>query len=277
MKKLVIVPGGYHPWHAGHTALYQAAKSAFPSADVYVAATTDTSSRPFPFKIKKMLATAAGVPPNRFIQVKSPFRSDEITQHYDPENTQLIYVRSEKDRGTGPQPGTTKKDGEPGYLQPYNRRGLLPMTQHAYMTYLPVQQFGPGMTSATEIRSKWPEMSADQRQELVKSLYPMAAQRPQAVAKLVEILDNILSPAVSETVESVVADTADPAMINQVVGHLSSIASMLKQQDFAAVKAALADADFTAALDQLAGTATIDDIDVDDNNDANSSDYASEN
>ena len=53
MKKLVIIPGGFHPFHAGHKALYDAAREAFPSADVYVAATADTSSRPFSFELKK--------------------------------------------------------------------------------------------------------------------------------------------------------------------------------------------------------------------------------
>ena len=92
MKKLVIMPGGFHPWHAGHTALYQSAQTVFPSADVFVAATADTSTRPFPFKLKKMLAQAAGVPAHRFIQVKSPFRADEITQAFDPNETVLIFV-----------------------------------------------------------------------------------------------------------------------------------------------------------------------------------------
>ena len=53
MKKLVIMPGGFHPFHAGHMALYNSAVKAFPDADVYVAATNDTSNRPFPFSIKE--------------------------------------------------------------------------------------------------------------------------------------------------------------------------------------------------------------------------------
>lgn len=51
--------GGFHPWHGGHTALYQSALNAFPDADVYVAATNDTSTRPFPFAIKEKLAKLA--------------------------------------------------------------------------------------------------------------------------------------------------------------------------------------------------------------------------
>ena len=56
MKQVVIMPGGFHPFHAGHYALYQQAQKAFPGADVYVAATNDTSTRPFPFAIKEKLA-----------------------------------------------------------------------------------------------------------------------------------------------------------------------------------------------------------------------------
>jgi hypothetical protein len=56
MKQLVIMPGGFHPFHAGHAALYQSAVEAFPGADVYVAATNDTSTRPFPFPVKEKLA-----------------------------------------------------------------------------------------------------------------------------------------------------------------------------------------------------------------------------
>jgi hypothetical protein len=200
MKKLVIMPGGFHPFHAGHLALYNAAKEAFPSADVFVAATADTSTRPFPFKLKKILAQAAGVPGNRFIQVKSPFRAEEITQMYDPADTQLIFVRSEKDRDTQPRPGGVKKDGSPAYLQPYKRTGRDTFNRHAYVAYLPVATFGPGMTSATEIRAKWPEMEPEQKIALVKTLYPSTAGNDAAAAKIVAMFDETISRPVEEAV-----------------------------------------------------------------------------
>ena len=196
MKKLVIMPGGFHPFHAGHQALYDAAREAFPSADVFVAATDDTSGRPFPFRIKKFLAQQAGVPANRFIRVKSPFRAEEITQMYDPNDTVLIFVRSEKDRSKPPQAGGVKRDGTPSYLQPYKRTRLQPFSEHGYMVYLPTVQFGPGMTSATEIRAKWPEMAADERQSLVQNLYPGVAGNERAASKIVDMMDAVLAEAV---------------------------------------------------------------------------------
>lgn len=201
MKKIVIMPGGFHPFHAGHMSLYNAAREAFPSADVFVAATDDTSGRPFPFKTKKFLAQQAGVPVNRFIRVKSPFRAEEITQMYDPNDTVLIFVRSDKDKGNQPKPGGVKRDGTAAYLQPYKRNNLRPFSEHGYMAYLPTVQFGPGMSSATEIRAKWPSMQSEQKIELVQSLYPNTQTNPRAAGKIVEILDSVIGSGMSETLQ----------------------------------------------------------------------------
>lgn len=209
MKKLVIIPGGFHPFHAGHLALYNAAREKWPTADVFMAATSDTSERPFPFRLKKALAIAAGVPPNRFIQVKSPFAAEEITQMYDANNTVLIFARSEKDRNTSPKPaepdprtgklplvtrGPNKGKPVSDKLQYYRRSGLAPMSRHHYLDYLPVQTFGPGMTSATEIRAKWPTMDASEKDSLLKALYPTVAGNQAAVNKLKQMIDMTLSP-----------------------------------------------------------------------------------
>jgi hypothetical protein len=256
MKKLVIIPGGFHPYHAGHKALYDAARTAFPSADVYVAATDDQSDRPFPFKIKKFLAQQAGIPGNRFIQVKSPFSAEEITQHFDPNETQLIFVRSEKDRDQNPQPGQPgqiitrgPRKGLSPYLQPYKRNGLESMKNHAYMTYLPTVQFGAGMTSATEIRAKWPGMTAEQKAGLVRVLYPLAADNDVKVAKVVEMLDAVLGSAPEKTVdEAVLINDPDAghqirpdggmgtwdesSLVSNLAGKFSDMVNMVKNKNY---------------------------------------------
>tara|TARA_B100001057_G_scaffold490450_1_gene578772 strand:+ start:14016 stop:15362 length:1347 start_codon:yes stop_codon:yes gene_type:complete len=191
LKKLVIIPGGFHPFHAGHKALYDAAVAQFPKADVFIAATDDKSNRPFPFKLKKTLAGIAGIPAHRFVQVKSPFQPKEITGLYNPDETQLIFVRSDKDSGVTPLPGGFKKDGSASYLQPLKRQKPEPMTQHGFMTYLPTVQFGPGMTSATEIRGKWPGMSPEEKEDLIVNLYPMNSK--PMISKAVEIFNNVLA------------------------------------------------------------------------------------
>ena len=198
------MPGGFHPFHAGHYALYKSALEAFPGADVYVAATNDTKTRPFPFAIKEKLAKLAGVAPGRFVQVKSPFKAEEITSQYDPDSDVLIFVRSEKDRNEQPKPGGTKKDGTPSYFQPYTGKNLQPFSKHAYMAYLPTVEFGPGIKSATEIRNAWPSLNDKQKSAMVMSLYPATQKNPKLTANVIKLLDTGMG---NETVD----EAANPA------------------------------------------------------------------
>ena len=199
MSTIVIMPGGFHPFHAGHAALYNSAKRAFPDADVYVAATNDTSTRPFPFAVKEKLAQLAGVDAGHFVQVKSPFQAKEITSQFDPELDRLIFVRSEKDADKPPQAGSVKKDGSPSYLQPLlGAKKLEPFARHAYMAYLPTVEFGPGMTSATEIRTAWPTLNPKRKTALVMSLYPDTQKNPKLAANVVAMLDTAIGSELAE-------------------------------------------------------------------------------
>lgn len=181
-KTVVVLPGGFHPFHPGHLSLYKSAQQAFPGADIYYAATGDTSERPFDFADKQQLATIAGVPAGHFVQVKSPFQAKEITQHFDPASTVLIFARSEKDQG-GIKAGGVKKDGSPAYLQPLSKNPQ-PMSKHGYVAYLPTIEFkaGPsGVTSATQIRNMWPTASDAAKQQIVQDLYPRDSKTALAI------------------------------------------------------------------------------------------------
>ena len=189
MRQIVVMPGGFHPFHAGHAALYKSAVEAFNNADTYVAATNDTKTRPFPFAIKEKLAKLAGVADKHFVQVKSPFQPREITDHYNPEQDVLIFVRSDKDRNESPKPGGTKKDGSPAYFQPWTGKNLQPFSKNAYIAYLPTVEFGPGISSATEIRNAWPTLNDRRKTAMVMSLYPATQKNPKLADNVVKMLD----------------------------------------------------------------------------------------
>jgi hypothetical protein len=208
MKQIVIMPGGFHPFHAGHYALYKSAVDAFPNADVYVAATNDQKARPFPFEIKEKLAKLAGVAPGRFVQVNSPFKAEEITRQYNPNEDVLIFVRSEKDKNESPKPGGTKKDGTPSYFQPWTGENLQPFSKHAYIGYLPTVTFGPGIRSATEIRNAWPNLNDRQKTAMVMSLYPVTQKNPKLASNVVQMLDIGMGGEVTES-RMIVSETSE--------------------------------------------------------------------
>ncbi len=192
MANIVIMPGGFHPFHAGHAALYNSIKEKYGDSDVYVAASDNQKERPFPFKIKEKLAQISGVQPGEFVQVKSPFVPKEITDKYDPEKDSIVFVRSEKDRNEYPKPGMTKKDGSPGYFQHITDQGLQPLNKVGYMDYLPVKEFA-GITSATQIRETWPSLNDEQREEFVTHIYPNIRGNDKLIKNVVKLLSQGMS------------------------------------------------------------------------------------
>jgi len=57
---------------------------------------------------------------------------------------------------------------------------------------LPTVEFGPGMTSATEIRSAWPTLNLKRKTALVMSLYPRTQTNPKLAANVVKMLDTAI-------------------------------------------------------------------------------------
>ena len=230
MATVVILPGGFHPYHAGHYALYQSARRTFPDADVYVAATDDRSQRPFPFAIKEKLAELAGVEPGHFVQVRSPFQAQEITKNYNPEQDVVIFVRSTKDAKQPPIPGGVKKDGKPAYLQPLlGAKKLDTFNKHAYMAYLPTVEFGPGITSASEIRAAWPSLDERKKTAMVMSLYPRTQGNPKLAATVRKMLDTAIgSGADHDVVETVDVDAIHAESLRE---HLLSDPPLYENRD----------------------------------------------
>jgi hypothetical protein len=194
MANIVIMPGGFHPFHAGHAALYNSIKEKYGDSDVYVAASNNQKERPFPFEIKEKLAQLSGVRPGEFVQVKSPFVPTEITNKYDPDKDTIVFVRSEKDKNEYPKPGAVKKDGSPGYFQHIDtaKRGAQPFSKVGYMDYLPVKEFA-GITSATQIRDSWPKLNDSQREEFVTHIYPNLKGNDKLIKNVVKLLSKGMS------------------------------------------------------------------------------------
>jgi len=68
------------------------------------------------------------------------------------------------------------------------------------MAYLPTVEFGPGMTSATEIRTAWPQLNEKRKTALVMSLYPKTQSNPRLAATVVKMLDTAIGTEVDEDI-----------------------------------------------------------------------------
>lgn len=186
---LVIYPGGFHPFHLGHASVFDHLAHKFPDSEVFVAATDSKTERPFGFDDKKFLANQSGVPSERFVQVKSPYQAREITANYNPSNTVLVFAVSEKDRDRFNF--APKKDGTPGYFQPYTDGPKDTMDKHGYIYVVPKINFsiaGEVIDSASKIRNMYGQADDSGRKQIIGDLYPLA----KAPNKIKRILDNVL-------------------------------------------------------------------------------------
>jgi hypothetical protein len=204
---VAIMPGGFHPFHPGHKSLYDWAVKTFGQSNVYVAATNDTATRPFPFEVKKKLAAMAGVPESNFIQVKSPFNLNSYKDMLG-DDAAIVFVRSQKDKSEQPLPDQTKKNGEPGYLRTYTGKDLNTSDEMGYMAYGPTINFdfsGMQIKSASELRATWPEMSDEDKLKAAKLMYGNGA----------ETAVQLLNKALGDT-EAPVGEKAPPGREKQV-------------------------------------------------------------
>ena len=187
MAVIVVYGGGFQPFHVGHLSSYLQAKKAFPEAAFYVAASNDTKTRPIPFNDKQFLAQQAGVT-DPFVEVKAPINPREILDKYNPEQDIFILIRSERD-----PVGYTKKDGSPGYYQPFeNLESCAPFATHGYVFVTKKQVFklnGQEVYSGTQVRDMYTNSDDQGKVNIISQLYPKSKQQKM----IKKLLDKYLS------------------------------------------------------------------------------------
>lgn len=174
MKTIAIYPGRFHPFHRGHKATYDYLVRSYGAENVFVASTNTQAplTSPFSFEEKKQMMVALGIPANKIVQVKNPYKADEITQQFDKNDTAVVFALSEKDTARF---SYTKKDGSPSYMQPFSDKiQLQPFSHHAYVEIAPTVSFavaGQSVMSASSIRSLYIGANDDLREKIIADLY----------------------------------------------------------------------------------------------------------
>lgn len=193
---IVVYGGGFQPFHEGHMSSYEQAKTAFPGADFYVAASNVTTERPFQFKEKQFLAQQAGVK-DPFVQVgttsyvndagrkvtSTPLNPLEVLQKYNPEKDILVIIRSERD---------PMKTTATSYYQPWTgAANAEPFSQHAYIYVTKKHDFniaGHPVYSGSQVRDLYTNATDDIKMEILHDLYPRSRQ----LEKIKKIFDQRL-------------------------------------------------------------------------------------
>jgi hypothetical protein len=176
---LVVYPGRFQPFHKGHKAVYDGLVKKYGRDRVFIATSNkvELPKSPFSFSDKAQMMALTGVHLDRVIESVQPYKAEELTRHYNPASTRLIFAVSEKDMAEDPRfKSWTKKDGSPAYFQPMPGDPAMMKTfdQHGYILTVPTVDFnvmGQPMRSATEIRALFARSNPKTQQKIVQDLF----------------------------------------------------------------------------------------------------------
>jgi hypothetical protein len=219
-KTLVIFPGRFQPVTRNHFNVYNHLCKEFSNADVFIATSgkVELPKSPFTFAEKKALLSFIGIDPSHIVETKSPYAAKEITEHYDPTHTVLIFAVGQKDMEEDPRFNfKPKKDGSPSYFQPYNpSKKLESFDKHAYIIAIPNFKFeinGQQVMGATQIRAMFAEASVDEQKKLFTELYGKFNPKLFSIvsSKLSNKVEEKLSPEFMRGVKKVGATAAAAA------------------------------------------------------------------
>jgi len=132
IKKIVGVYGGrFQPFGPHHLKTYQWLTKQVDEAYITTSNIKKPPRHPMNFKEKVRHMTKMGVPSNRIIVEKSPYKAENLAKKYDKDTTAFVYVFGAKDAG--------RLGGSGKYFQDYkkNKRNLKGYEEHGYYLVAP--------------------------------------------------------------------------------------------------------------------------------------------
>jgi len=161
-KVVVVYSGRFQPFHKGHYATYENLIRKFGKDSVYIGTSnvTDSKKSPFNFKEKKaIMMQMFGIPSSKIINIKNPYRPEEILNKYDSDTTGLIVVVGEKDQN--------RLSGK--YFTPYKGKVEQGYLDKGYVYASPAQ---PNPISGTDVRYWLSAGSEEERKKNFTKAYP---------------------------------------------------------------------------------------------------------
>jgi len=94
---VAIYPGRFQPMGAHHAKTFKWLQSKFKDAYVATSGKVDLPKSPFSFSEKKKIVNSYGI--SNVVQVKSPYKAEEILKKYNPDTTAAVFIFGAKDAG----------------------------------------------------------------------------------------------------------------------------------------------------------------------------------
>jgi hypothetical protein len=172
MRTVAVYPGRFHPFSLGHKGVYDHLLNDPNIDDVYILTSNkqDQDKSPFSYNDKVAMMTKTGIPASHIIQVKNPYKIDEIAQTLglDPKQDRLIYALGSDDANRFNYTPTSP-------IQLYKpKQKMKPVGKHAYVKVIPQIPYnilGKKLTHASDIRKMYLDGNDNDRNQIIADLY----------------------------------------------------------------------------------------------------------
>ena len=171
-KVIAIYPGRFQPGGRHHAAAWSWLQTMFGAEETFLATSniTNPPDSPFSFHEKQEILKAHGIPDEKIVQTKNPYKSDEVSKRFDPDTTAVVFMVGEKDMKGDPRfenVGGVLKSGKPAYYKDFrqNKDTLEPLSKHGYLITAPhisLNVPGHGEMSGTTLRNFLKNATAEQ-------------------------------------------------------------------------------------------------------------------
>jgi hypothetical protein len=175
---IMIYPGRFQPMGKHHAGVYKELAKRFGEENTFIATTNKVAlpKSPLNFVEKLKVINKHGI--KNVVNVKNPYKAEEITKRFDPETTAVLFAVGDKDMRENPRFRIGfKKNGQPSYFQKYseNEGNLKPYTEHGYLYVAPhisLDVPGYGEMSGTTLRRALANASKEDFQNIMDFFDP---------------------------------------------------------------------------------------------------------
>jgi len=228
---IALYPGRFQPFGKHHAEAFKWLEKQFGAQNCYIITSNvvDPIKSPFSFKEKDDIISNYGFS-DRLVQVKNPYKAEEITAHLKPEDTALVFMVGAKDMKEDPRFRIgLKKDGSDSYFQEYNKHksNLQGFDKHGYLIVAPHVSMnipGYGEMSGTTLRNALGDKSVprDQKVKLFKAAFGWYNEK---TAKM--IFDRL--ERITESKSSFIAEIMKKKNLNSRVSEINQLSIFTKE------------------------------------------------
>jgi hypothetical protein len=205
IKRIIAVyPGRYQPFGQHHATAFRWLQTKFGKQNTFIATSdkVDPVKSPFSFKEKRNIIKQYGI--TQVVQVKDPYKAEELLSRFNPETTAVVFMVGAKDMQESPRFRIGQlKSGKDSYFQDYkaNKDNLQGYDQHGYLIVAPHVSLdvpGFGEMSGTQLRKALKRSTPEEFEQIMGWYNPnvyknIKSKLTEHTMKLKQLLREILT------------------------------------------------------------------------------------